>query len=124
MTTLNPLETEKRLLQTLDRQLLKIADKLDESFDPDDKEAVKMLKLFRSMMLARRSWAKEYNLVQVPEPAQAAQTMERLADVKIADENSQKKPECITESLVAGVASRFPMNRKERRRQKRNSRIR
>ncbi len=58
---------EIRIMGTLDRCMLKMADALDNSFQPDDENAVKLLNAFRSLMSIRRIWAKEYGLVLVPD---------------------------------------------------------
>ena len=62
MPNLSDLKIESRILITLDSCLLKMAGKLNTSFDPDVPESVKLLKEFRATMATRRQWAKEYTL--------------------------------------------------------------
>ena len=56
---------EARILSSLDSCLLKMADKLNSSFNPEDVESVKLLKTFRSTLSSRRQWAKEYSLKEL-----------------------------------------------------------
>ena len=58
MPNLSDLKIESRILITLDSCLLKMAGKLNTSFDPDVPESVKLLKEFRATMATRRQWAK------------------------------------------------------------------
>ena len=118
MSTATLLAVEATILASLDRQILKIAAKLDETFDPDDKESVKTLKLFRSMMTTRRMWAKEYKLVQVPEPPQTEETQEIGSDIKTNNGNSQNKTETNTHSAMNDVFSQHPKRQKENPHQK------
>ena len=57
---------EAKILETLDRCLLKMSGILDSRFDPNNPDSIKLLKLFRSTMSVRRTWAKVYDLVPLP----------------------------------------------------------
>ncbi len=57
---------EAQILETLDRCLLKMSGILDARFDPNNQDLIKLLKLFRSTLSVRRTWAKVYDLVPLP----------------------------------------------------------
>ena len=54
---------EIRVLAVLDYVLLKMGDALEGTFDPFEPESSKLLREYRSTMSSRRTWAKEYNLI-------------------------------------------------------------
>ena len=57
---------EAKILETLDRCLSKMSATLDSRFDPNNQDMIKLLKLFRSTLSVRRTWAKVYDLVPLP----------------------------------------------------------
>ncbi len=113
MTEPSRLVTEEQILQTLDRTLLRIAATLDEQFDPEDKETVKLLKIFRSLIATRRIWAKEYNLVQIPEPVQKPIAGLRATTTKITAAYPPKKMKSALEQAMDDVTAMYPKRLQE-----------
>ena len=51
-----------KVIATLDAILNKMADVLDDSFEPSEPESIKLLREFRATMNSRRAWVKFYVL--------------------------------------------------------------
>ena len=62
METKNQETLALKVIATLDAVLNKMADVLDDSFEPDDPESMKLLREFRATMNSRRTWIKFFGL--------------------------------------------------------------
>ena len=102
---------EARILSSLDSCLLKMADKLNTSFNPEDVESVKLLKTFRSTLSSRRQWAKEYSFKELREEAiLKPEVIEKAKTVREIPEEFKKKA---IEDIVAQSPKRTPLLRPE-----------
>ncbi|MBN2328270.1 MAG: hypothetical protein JXR73_14070 [Candidatus Omnitrophica bacterium] len=79
--------TESKLLNTLDKCLLKFAQALDAKFDPHDEDDIKLLRSFRIMLESRRKWAREYELNPTPEAIKRSQAYSKLSSETPSDDN-------------------------------------
>jgi hypothetical protein len=75
-----PRDIEFRILFALDDCLLKMADLLDESFNPKEKDSVALLKTFRATLESRRKWAREYRLATIPVTNAAAKSVTTIPE--------------------------------------------
>lgn len=64
METRNLSPVEVQVLATLDIILTKIGQRLEQTFDPDNQNSIKLLREYRSTLHCRRTWAKEYSLLE------------------------------------------------------------
>lgn len=64
MENRNAMQFERDTLASLDIVLAIIAKRLISSFDPENPDSIKLLREFRSTLQCRRTWAKEYGLLE------------------------------------------------------------
>ncbi len=116
-----PSTFEAKVLETLDRCLLKMSETLDSRFDPNNQDLIKLLKLFRSTLSVRRMWAKVFNLLPLPtsrgsaahshplQSAPASASLSQLKALPVVSSNLEKvkqtlfKPITETPSIKNGL---------------------
>ncbi len=98
---------EAKILETMDRCLVKMSETLDSRFDPNNQDMIKLLKLFRSTMSVRRTWAKVYDLVPLPASrGSAAHSHSSQNPPKSAFSNQPPVPPAVSSNLDKVIQTR------------------
>ena len=90
METRNLSLFEAQVLATLDIILAKIGKGLVQTFDPENPDSIKLLREYRSTLHCRRTWAKEYGLLEEKEQSHPAEG--KKVDNKPAIQSPAGKP--------------------------------
>lgn len=76
-------DVEFTVMGALDECLMKIAEDLEDHFDPKEDKYVNLLKLFRSMIETRLKWTRAYRLITLPEPEAVSLTSKKFPDTRL-----------------------------------------
>ena len=83
---------EAQVLATLDIILSKIGKGLEQTFGPENPDSIKLLREYRSTLHCRRTWAKEYGLLEEKEQPHPAETKKEDKKPAIQPPSLSKSP--------------------------------
>lgn len=96
-------DVEFTILFALDACLEKMAEQLEESFNPKEKESIALLKTFRATIETRRKWGREYKLITFPQQDAPQKTVKNIP-APAAGKNGASPSLSLSQAAIAKAA--------------------